>query len=126
MEGAHAVGTYTDYADKDLQLLLEEVQIRNEVWGKLSSVGDLGEVGVPAGEGDILRSNGGELTRVGQLGSTFPGGGTVVGTGLDFGESVENVSFHEMEFGDAVEHDGVAEGGQVYPAGAAGAAGGGT
>ena len=30
-----------------------------------------------------------------------------------------------MEFGDTVEHDGVAEGGHVYPAGAAGAAGGG-
>jgi len=93
--------------------------------GKLGDVGNLGEVGVPAGDGLILGSDGFELAGVGQVGGAFAGGGAVVGAGLDFGEAVEHVGFHEVQLGDAIEHDGVAEGGQVYPAGTAGAAGGG-
>ena len=123
MKGAHPVRADTYYTDRNLQLTFEKIEVGFEIFRELGSIGDLGEVGVPAGEGDVFGSNGGEFARVGELRGAFAGGGTVVSAGLNFGESVENVGFHEVELGDAVEHDGVAEGGQVYPAGAAGAAG---
>ena len=91
---------------------------------ELSGVGNLGEVGVPAGDGLVLGCDGFELSGVGEVEGAFAGGGAVMSAGLDFGETVEHVGFHEVQLGDAIEHDGVAEGGQVYPAGAAGAAGG--
>ena len=126
MKGADAVGSDADDADGDLELLFEEFEIGDEVGGEVGGVGEGGEVGVPAGEGDVLGGDGGEFAGVGELGGAGTGGGAVVGTGLDFGETVEDVGFHEVQFGDAVEHDGVPKGGQVNPAGAAGAAGGGT
>ena len=125
VEGADAVGADADVADGDLQLLFEEFEVGDEVGGELGGVGEGGEVRVPAGEGEIFGGDGGELAGVGELGSAFAGGGAVVGASPDFGEGVEDVGLHEVKFGDTIEHDGVAEGGQVYPAGAAGAAGGG-
>ena len=125
MQCTYSVGADADDADGDLQLAFEEIEVGDEVGGEFGGVGDLGEVGIPAGEGDVLGGDGGELAGVGELGGAFAGGGAVVGAGPNFGEGVEDIGFHEVEFGDAVEHDGVAEGGQVYPAGAAGAAGGG-
>ena len=92
----------------------------------MGGIGDNGEVSVPTGESEVFGDDGGELAGVGQLGSAFAGGGAVMSTGLNFGEAIEYIGFHEVEFGNAVKHDGVAEGGQVYPASAAGAAGGGT
>ena len=125
MEGTDAVGPDADDANRHLELTFEEIKIGDEVGRELGGVGDLGEVGVPAGECDVLGGDGGEFAGVGQLGGAFASSGAVVGAGPDFGEGVENVGFHKVELGDTVEHDGVAKGGQVYPTGAAGAAGGG-
>ena len=54
-----------DDADGNLELALEKIEVSDEVGGELSSVGDGGEVGVPAGEGDVLGGDGGELAGVG-------------------------------------------------------------
>lgn len=78
---------------------------------ELGGVGDVGEVGVPAGDGDVLGGYLLELARVREVGGAVARGGAVVGAGLDFGKAIEHVGFHEVQLGDAVEHDGVAQGG---------------
>ena len=65
MQCTHSIGAYADDAYWDLELLLKEIEVGDEVCGKLDGVGDLGEVGVPAGEGDVLGGDGGELAGVG-------------------------------------------------------------
>ena len=64
MEGADAVGADADDADGNLEFALKKIEIGDEVWGELGGVGDLGEVGVPAGESDVLGGDSGEFTRV--------------------------------------------------------------
>ena len=125
MQCAYSIGTDADDADGDLELAFEEFEVGDEIGRELSSGSEGGKVGIPTGEGDVLGGDGSELAGVGELGSALAGSSAVVGAGLDFSEAVEHVGFHEVELGDAVEHDGVAESRQVYPAGAAGTAGGG-
>ena len=102
VKGAHSIRAYADDADWNLQLMLKETEVGFEVGGKLGGVGDGSKVGVPAGEGNVFGGDGGEFARVGEVGGAFAGGGAVVGAGLDFGEGIENVGFHEVELGDAV------------------------
>lgn len=65
MEGADAVGADADDADGDLEFAFEEFQVGNQVGGEMGGVGDLGEVGVPAGEGMVFGGDGGEFAGVG-------------------------------------------------------------
>ena len=126
VQSAHPIWANADDADGNLQLTLEKVEVSKQIGGELSGVGDDSEVGVPAGEGDVLGGDGGEFAGVRELGRAFAGGGAVVGAGLDFSKGIENIGLHEVKLGDAVEHDGVAKSRQVYPAGATRTAGGGT
>ena len=78
MQRVHPIRTHADDADGYLELFLEEIEVGDEVCGKLDGIGDLGEVGVPAGKGNVLGGNGGEFAGVGQPGGAFAGGSAVV------------------------------------------------
>ena len=65
MQGTDAVGANTDDTDGNLKLLFEKLEVGDEVRGELGGVSDVGEVGIPAGQGYVLRGDGGEFARVG-------------------------------------------------------------
>ena len=111
-DGLGAIGAYADDGDGALEVLLQIVDVGLEAWGKLGGCGELGQIGRPAW---YVFVDG--LPTFGVVGH---GGGAYavffVGyAGADGVEGVEYVGLHHDELGHAVDHNGVAEGYEVYP-----------
>ena len=111
--GLCTVRTNADDFDGGFEFLFQEGDVVHELLGELVLGGELGHVGLPAGEGlvDGLDTT---LDVIGEVAGLYTI--DLIGrAGLDGVEAIEDIALHHDELGDTVDHDAVAEGYQVDP-----------